>query len=132
MKLAAIDVGLKRIGVAIAPDGKTVLPQAAIVRKGRNQAAAEVKRFLQQWEIETLIVGIPKGGSSEEEMRRRIEHFVGLMALEIPVVYVNEADSSEEAKAMMQGIVRQKRDGRIDSIAAKLILERYLSSAHTP
>ncbi|DAB35559.1 MAG TPA: Holliday junction resolvase RuvX, partial [Sulfurospirillum cavolei] len=33
-----------------------------------------------------------------------------------------------EAKEMMQGTMRQKRDGRIDSIAAKVILERYLEA----
>jgi putative Holliday junction resolvase len=29
---------------------------------------------------------------------------------------------------MMQGITRQKKDGKIDSLAAKIILERYLST----
>jgi len=128
MKLAAIDVGLKRIGTAIALPGGIVVPQPAIVRKNRNQAACDVNAFLRQWEIDKLIVGIPCGGSAEEEMRRRIEHFVGLLELDIPVEFVNEAGSSAEAKAMMQGEMRQKRDGRIDSLAAKIILERYLES----
>ena len=29
---------------------------------------------------------------------------------------------------MMQGVMRQKRDGRIDSMAAKVILERYMDA----
>jgi len=126
MKLASIDVGLKRIGIAISLDGKIVLPQNAILRKNRNQAARDINAFLCEWEIEKLIVGLPKGGSSEEEMERRIKHFVSLLKLEIPVSYVDEQGSSFEAKELTMGDFKHKKDGRIDSIAAKIILERYL------
>ncbi len=128
-KFAAIDVGLKRIGIALCLDGATVLPQSAIPRRNRNQAARDVRHFLEEWQVDTLVVGLPRGGSSEAEMERRIRHFVGLLELPetINVAYQDEAGSSAEAKEQMQGIVRQKRDGRIDSLAAKIILERWLS-----
>ncbi len=126
MKLASIDVGLKRIGVAICLDGKIALPQDAILRKNRNQAARDVNAFLTEWEIDKLIVGLPKDGSSSEEMERRIKHFVSLLELSIPVEYQDEQGSSIEAKELTQGIFRHKKDGKIDSIAAKIILERYL------
>jgi len=126
MKLAAIDVGLKRIGVAICLDGVIVLPQDAIFRKNRNQAARDINTFLKEWEIEKLIVGLPKGGSSEEEMERRITHFVSLLELDIPVSYQDEQGSSFEAKELTKGDFKHKKDGRIDSVAAKIILERYL------
>ena len=126
MKLASIDVGLKRIGVAICLDGSIVLPQDAILRKNRNQAARDINTFLKEWEIEQLIVGLPKGGSSEEEMERRIKHFVSLLELEIPVAYQDEQGSSFEAKELTMGDFKHKKDGRLDSVAAKIILERYL------
>ncbi len=127
MKIASIDVGLKRIGVAICLDGKIVLPQDAILRKNRNQAAEDVKAFLEEWQIDILVVGLPKGGSSEEEMERRIKHFVSLLELtDITVEYQDEYGTSQEAKELTQGLFRHKRDGKIDSIAAKIILERWL------
>jgi len=127
MKIASIDVGLKRIGVAICLDGKIVFPQDAILRKNRNQAARDVKSFLEEWEVETLVVGLPKGGSSEDEMERRIKHFVSLLELEnIEIFYQDEQGSSIEAKELTQGIFRHKKDGKIDSVAAKIILERWL------
>lgn len=129
MKYAGIDIGLKRIGIAISLDGRIVLPQNAILRKNRNQAARDVKAFLSEWEIDTLIVGLPKDGSSSEEMERRIKHFVSLMELEIKVAYQDEQGSSYEAKEMTRGDFRHKKDGRLDSIAAKIILERYLKIA---
>jgi len=130
LKLASIDVGLKRIGVAICFDGKTVLPQSAILRKNRNQAAKDVRAFLAEWAIEKLIVGLPKDGSSAQEMERRIRHFVSLLELDIEVAYQDEQGSSFEAGEMIKGEMKHKRDGRLDSLAAKIILERYLS-AHT-
>ncbi|MEA3433208.1 MAG: Holliday junction resolvase RuvX [Campylobacterota bacterium] len=128
MKLACIDVGLKRIGVAISLDGKIVVPQDAILRKNRNQAARDINTFLDEWEIDKLIVGLPKDGSSSEEMERRIKHFVSLLELSIPVAYQDEQSSSIEAKELTMGIFKHKKDGKIDSIAAKIILERFLKA----
>ena len=126
MKLASIDVGLKRIGVAICLDGKIVMPQNAILRKNRNQAARDVKAFLEEWEIDKLIVGLPKDAESSEEMERRIKHFVSLLDLDIEVAYQDEQSSSIEAKELTMGQFKHKKDGKLDSIAAKIILERWL------
>ena len=126
MKYAAVDIGLKRIGVALSLGGGVVVPQPAILRKNRNQAASELDMLLKEWEIDRLVVGIPMGGSSEEEMRRRIAHFVSLLHFEGEILYQDEAGSSLEAKERIRGSSSQKRDGRIDSLAAQIILERYL------
>jgi len=128
MKLASIDVGLKRIGVAICLSSDIVIPQNSILRKNRNQAARDVNTFLKEWKIEKLIVGLPLDATSSEEMERRIKHFVSLLKLTIPVVYQDEQSSSIEAKELTQGVFRHQKDGKIDSIAAKIILERYLTS----
>jgi len=95
--------------------------------KTETKPAKDVKAFLEEWEIETLVVGLPKGGSSEEEMERRIKHFVSLLELEnVAIEYQDEQGSSFEAKELTKGVFRHKRDGKIDSIAAKIILERWL------
>ena len=128
MNIAAIDVGLKRIGLALCLHHDIVTPVEAVLRKNRNQAAMEVKEFLDTWEIEKLVVGLPKGGSSEEEMERRIKFFVSLIRFEKEIVYVDEYYTSKEAIELTKGVFRHKKDGRIDSISAKLILERYLET----
>lgn len=124
MKLACIDVGLKRIGVAICLNGSIVTPQAAILRKNRNQAANDVNSFLKEWEIDKLIIGYP---SASEDMQKRIAHFTKLLDLDIPFEYCEENMSSIEAEDLIKGDIKYKRDGRIDSIAAKIILERHIS-----
>lgn len=123
MSLASIDVGLKRIGVAICVGSNLVTPKDPILRKNRNQAAKDVNTFLKEWDIKKLIVGFP---SSSLDMQKRIKHFVALLELEIPYEFQEENMSSIEAEDLMKGDIKYKRDGRIDSIAAKIILERYL------
>ena len=127
MKLASIDVGLKRIGVAICLTSDIVTPQSAILRKNRDQAARDINAFLKEWEIEKLIVGFP---SASEEMQRRIKHFVALLELSIPYEFQEENMSSIEAEDLIKGEIKYKRDGRVDSIAAKIILERFLAKKH--
>ena len=128
MKYIAIDLGLKRIGLAYSAHKDIVTPLPAIIRKNRNQASAEVKKVIQEWEANVVVIGIPLGGSSEDEMHRRIEHFMNLVDFDGEVVYQDEAGSSKEAEALMKGEMKQIRDGRVDSISAKIILERYLLS----
>ncbi len=124
-KYASIDIGLKRIGCAVSLMSDIVNPQEAILRKNREQASRDVDKFLEDWQIDTLIVGYPE---SSEDMRPRVEHFVKLLKFSGEIVFQNENLSSQEAKELTRGEIKHKRDGRIDSIAAKIILERYLSS----
>ncbi len=126
MKIIAIDLGLKRIGLAYSGGQGIVTPLEAVERKNRNQASAAVKKVIEEWEAEAVVVGIPMGGSSEDEMCRRVAHFMNLVDFDGPLYYQDEAGSSIEAEDMMKGTIKYKRDGRVDSIAAKVILERWL------
>ena len=124
--VGCIDVGLKRIGLASCFDGKTVLPSKPVIRKNRVQAAREVSEFLSQKRVEVLIVGVPLGGESENEMQRRIEHFVSLIDFEGEIFFQDEYGSSAEASELAKGVFRQKKDGKIDSLSAAVILDRWL------
>lgn len=120
-KIIAIDIGLKRIGMAFAYN-KVVLPLKPILRKNRKQAAQDVSNAIKEHEANALVVGIPLGGSSEDEMKRRIAHFVSLLDFNGDIFYQDESFSSLEASEF----INDKRDGKLDSIAAMVILKRYL------
>jgi putative Holliday junction resolvase len=123
-KLASLDIGLKRIGIAISLTSNIVTPQKAVLRKNRNQASCEVDNILKEWDIDILIVGFPK---SSQEMQKRIKHFVQLLKFDKKIIFQDEDMSSVEAQDLIKGEIKHKRDGRIDSISAKIILERYLA-----
>ena len=122
--MIALDIGLKRIGVAKCVNG-IILPKLAILRKNRNQAAKEVSALIKIEKAKTLIIGIP----SNRDMQERIKHFVGLLEIEkeVKIVFVDEDFSSYEAGEKIQGSKdSKKKDGSLDSISAMIILERYL------
>lgn len=127
MKYIAIDLGLKRIGLAYSAHKDFVTPLRAVERKNRDQAASDVKKVLDEWEVDAVVVGIPMGGSSEDEMKRRVAHFMNLVDFKGEIFYQDESNSSKEAESMMKGEIKQIRDGRIDSISAMIILQRFLA-----
>lgn len=126
MNALALDVGLKRIGVALCVDEKIAVPLDGILRKNRNQAANEVKKLFLTYNISLLIVGIPKGGKSEEEMTKRIKHFVSLLEFDKKIVFVDESFSSKEALNL--GITNsRKKDAKLDSLAALIMIKDYFA-----
>jgi len=125
--ICALDIGLKRIGVAFGYDGGIAVPQNAVLRKNRNQAARDISKVLRDNAVTTLVVGIPKGGGSEDEMTRRVRHFVGLLDFAGQVIYIDESFTSSDASAL--GIANsRKKDGKLDSLSAMIILQRYFES----
>lgn len=124
MNVVALDIGLKRIGVATLVAGIALVSEP-IMRKNRVQAASDVLAMLKAKNASKLIVGLPRGGACEEEMERRIKHFVSLLAFEGEIVYVDEFGSSKEALQESGGGFTKTKDGKADSLAALVILRRW-------
>jgi len=122
-KYACIDIGLKRIGFCLCINGIS-MAQKPIFRKNRNQASQEISILLKKHDIDILIVGIPINENSQE-MQRRIKHFTSLLEFDKQIYYEDEAYSSLEAKELTKGIMKQKKDGKIDSLSAKIIFDRW-------
>lgn len=61
-------------------------------------------------------------------MERRIKHFISLLTIDenIKIYYEDEQGSSFEAKELSRGVFKHKKDGKIDSLASKIILESWL------
>ncbi len=132
----ALDFGLKRIGLAKLA-GNVVVPLNPIFRKNRNQAARELKEVLlkdSQMPLSSItlvfgLLGTNALSSKNEELQRRIKHFLALMDFDGKLDFINEEYSSKEALERLGGRVKGK-DGRLDSISACIILERYLELKH--
>ena len=123
MRALALDFGLKRIGLALYVENIAV-PLNAILRKNRNQAASEVQKLIKEHQISKLIVGLPKGGASEVEMTKRVQHFISLLEFGGEVIFVDEAYTSKEAQDL--GVANsRKKDGKLDSLAALIMLRGY-------
>jgi putative Holliday junction resolvase len=124
LRLCAIDIGLKRIGLATCVFSDIITPKEPILRQNRDQAAKDVDSFLKENDIDKLIVGFPK---SSPDMQKRITYFISLLSFDKEICYIDEDMSSIEAEESTKGVFRHKKDGKNDSIAASIILKRYLS-----
>ncbi|GAA7517568.1 Holliday junction resolvase RuvX [Helicobacter pylori] len=125
--ILACDVGLKRIGIAVLLNG-VILPLEAILRRNRNQASRDLSDLLREKNIQVLVVGKPN--ESYADTNARIEHFIKLVDFKGEIVFINEDRSSIEAYENLEHLSKKNRrlaikDGRLDSLSACRILERY-------
>lgn len=126
--ILALDIGLKRIGLATMKEG-IILPLSPIIRLNRNQAAKELSALLEMREIHLLIIGLP----SNETTKKRVMHFVNLLDFSGQIHYVNEDFSSVDSLKQLSHLRKKSRakarkDGRLDSLSACEILQRFISS----
>ena len=132
MKLLALDVGERRIGLAsgIAELG-TALP-AGVLR--RTRLALDVRAVLEaarQRQADAIVVGIPYRPSGEESPQtKHVRGFMRALRKEtsLPVHGVDEAFTSVEAEGLLReaGVEPSRNRGAVDEAAAVLILRRFL------
>lgn len=123
--MIAVDFGLKKIGIAQYING-IILPLTPIIRKNRNDAAKKLDDLLIAKNTKILIIGI-----ANEEMQRRIKHFITLLKFAGEIKFVDETLSSKEAEEILQDRNNShimRKNGTIDSISAMIIMQRYLKS----
>lgn len=131
-RVLALDIGERRIGVAVSdPTGMLAQPLTVITRQGVAKDVAAVISLLQQQEATTVVVGCPYTLQGDESVAaRRVSAFVNALreAVDTPVVLMDERLSTVEAERRMREASWKGRAvrGRVDAVAAALILERYL------
>jgi putative Holliday junction resolvase len=129
-----LDVGDKRIGIALSDPFATFAQPHATLARGR--AAADVMRLAavaREHEVTALVVGLPLHMSGEESaMAAKIRAFGDRLGWELglAVTYWDERLTSQEAERTLiaGGVRRNKRKQVIDQVAAVLILQGYLDS----
>jgi len=134
MNILALDIGTKRIGVAKASTTlKIANPVTTINRTNLKDDLKLIKSLIDEFSIGKIILGLPKTLSGREEHSARYVRKFGneiITKLDIEVDYWDERFSSVSAeKILIQGnISRQKRKGKVDLVAATIILQNYLDS----
>lgn len=125
---AALDVGDKRIGVALAK-GESRLARPYKTLERSEGTIEELKAIIKREQVTELVVGLPRNMSGEETAQTAaIREFAEHLQTELGV-YVNFQDetlTSVKAKEELEnrGVAYNKRD--VDALAATYILEDYL------
>jgi putative Holliday junction resolvase len=134
MRVLALDVGNKRVGVAISDPTQFLARSLTVIQRGspRDDFAA-VSRLVEEHEVEKVVVGYPRSldGTVGEQAEKVGRYAEGLAkALDVPVILWDERFSTVSAERLMReaGVRGRKRRERVDAVAAAVILQNYLDS----
>ena len=133
MRLAALDVGDARIGVAVCDELELTVRGAGIVRRvGGQRDLNAVAALLAPLEPERVVVGLPLNmDGSEGPQAAKVRAFGQRLAahLALPVEFWDERLTTVEAEQTLRnaGLSRARRRDLIDQEAAAVILESYLA-----
>jgi len=128
-RVIGVDYGRRRVGLAMSdPLGMTALPLEVVPR---SVAVDRVARLVDEHEVDTIVVGLPRplgGGDSDSarlarELGDQIQSATG-----VEVVFVDERYTSKMAEEFLleAGMKRRSRRVTIDKVAAAIILQGYL------
>lgn len=133
-RILGIDYGRKRTGVAVTDPLQIVA--GAIGTLPTHTVLQFIKDYVAKEDVELIVVGLPTQLNGEpSESMRYITPFVNSLRKQLPDIPVQMYDerftSTIAHQAMLDGGMKKsdRRDkGRVDSIAATIILNDYLSS----
>lgn len=123
----ALDVGEKRIGVAVGDDGVGIAIPFETIDVDGNEIARIAQIVIQQ-SAETIVVGYPRNQSGEATAQTAyVEAFaVGLSDIAPNVVFQDESLTSVMAEQRLKSYKKPYTKGDIDAQAAAIILQDYL------
>lgn len=126
--LLGFDYGPRHIGVAV---GQTLLQSATPLTTLRATSSRPdwegITRLIAEWQPQALVVGMPYTlDDDESEMAGMAKRFARQLhgRYHLPVHMIDERLTTREAAAILGS--KEKGDGRLDALAATLILETWL------
>ncbi len=130
MAILGLDVGEKRIGVALA-NGLLAIPLTVVDRAGEEADMEKLLALAREHGVERIVVGLPllMNGSIGRQAERVLAFSRALARhVDIPVDTWDERLSTVSAERLLldTGMKREKRKGKRDAMAAAIILQAYL------
>jgi putative holliday junction resolvase len=137
MRSLGLDVGDKRIGVALSdPLGILASPLLVIERGENNAELAAIADLVKRHAVNRIIVGLPQSMDGSIGLQaEKVKAFAGKLkeVAPVPVEFRDERLTTVVAKRMMEeaGVKKPARNKRIeyDAAAAAIILQSYLNEA---
>ncbi|MCR4962990.1 MAG: Holliday junction resolvase RuvX [Firmicutes bacterium] len=132
MRILALDVGSKTIGVAVSdPLGITAQGLTTLRRTEMAADIGAIQKIVAEYQVEQIVIGLPLNMNGSQGPAAAMAREVGnalSAAGSPPLLYRDERLTTVMAeKAMLEGdLSRKKRKKIVDRIAAVLILQNYL------
>lgn len=133
MSLMALDVGSKRIGVAVAdPTGTFALPVTVVDRTNLKADLERICGLAGEYNADEMVVGYPitltgERGLAAEKIDRFIEQLGRVFGGRIHRVDERMTTAQATKSLIAADVRRSKRKTVVDKMAAALILETFLA-----
>jgi len=133
-RILSIDYGEKRIGLAITdPLAITARGFQTLINKDRSGSLKALLEIIKSNEIKKIVIGIPYSlDGSTGPMAKKVRKFGEELSTKTDIAIEEwpEEFSSEDAKTELRklGVKFRKDKGKVDMMAAALILRSYLNS----
>lgn len=129
----ALDVGSKRIGIAVAdPTATFALPVGTIERTNLRADLERIEEYVESYMVRDLVIGYPvalsgEAGIAAQKMDAFIEKLRGIFSGAIHRVDERMTTAQATKTLIAADVSRKRRKEVVDKMAAALILESYLA-----
>ena len=137
MRVLAIDLGSKRIGLALSdPTGTIATPLATVDAQPAAGLVSRLAGIAHSHEVKRLVIGLPRrldGSHGPEAAAARRMAGDLRRAAGVPVDLIDERMTSVAAdRALLSGgMKRNRRKAHVDRVAATLLLQGYLDGKNS-
>jgi len=132
MRILALDLGERRIGVALSDAcGWLATPLTVLRRSSREAELATIEELVRKHQVEQVIVGYPRSlDGTLGPQARRVDRYVEQLRVRllVPVVLWDERLSTAQAERLVHEMGQRVQRERIDAAAAAVILQNYLDA----
>ena len=134
MRVLGLDVGQRRIGVALSDSlGLTAQRLTVLMRQSLKGDLEAIVKLVSQHQVDSIIVGLPLTLRGEcGPQAQRVLGFANALRhrVTVPVQLVDERlTTAQGERALLEtDTSRRKRKQVIDQVAAQLILQQYLDT----
>ncbi len=126
--IIALDVGERRIGVAVANMAARLPSPLSTLARGES-SFRQIQDLIYEHDTVALVVGLPRGLDGQhtkqtiavEEFKAALEHYVN-----VPVYWQDEALTSKQAEAELEARRKPYKKEDIDALSANYILEDFM------
>lgn len=137
MKVLALDIGDRRIGLAVSDPTGTIARPLDTIDNIDNQAVTRIAGVVDEQNIKIIVFGLPitKSGQESEQTRATYDFIDRLReAVSIDCLPIDERFTTRIAKDALKEVRFKNNEAKkryIDQIAAVIILQTYLDSQQT-
>ena len=125
----ALDVGTKRIGIALSDYLQVIAtPHSFISRQPEDKAIEEITKIAKENRVEKIVVGVPKNMDGSEGFQAKDCINFSQKISGFDIILEDERLTSEEAEERLRArkVDFRKNKGLVDMESACVILEQYL------